>query len=747
MRRASALSVATAGLLLAAAVGTEVRGDAEARLRALSAKLGQGKPLMRIGLEAAHRIEIASAKAFRVVDLETGSAAWKPSFEGVLNVVAEGGPRGEVQRIFRVQVGAFSSRDAAERERQRLASATGAPGVVHHDPDRGTWRVRIGRAKQRVSLAPLVEQLRRAGVSGPWIAEEPEREYTGVTLRLVDESYDSAATGKGRLAVVPARGAKIEVNGTSYRGLIEVRVNAFGMVRPINWIELETYLLGVVPAELGPEVWPEIEALQAQAVAARTYAWRNKGQFGDEGFDLCATPRCQVYSGADAEHPLSDRAVTATRGQILTWNDQPIVALYTATCGGHTEDGGEMFPEHAEPYLKGVPCRAENDALATLRATVQGRAIEPVLDETSAEITRDWALLQVAGVLAPTSRGESLKNALSPDVLRAWTRGLARLTGLGEPSGAARPVSSLGQAAAALLADLGWDGRAEVLLSGEDLPALLRDPEAVALPEDQRRALAYLVWTEGLRPFPDGAFHVARVPSVARLLPALARVGETYEAFGLREAVVSGVGASSVRMVQGKGEIRLPLARQPWLFGLTGGKRVPARRLEIWPGDRVRFRTDPSGAIDFLELQPPVKGASDDRSAAVYSWQLRKTRRQLEAAINRRLSVGRLRDLKVVRRGVSGRVVELEVVGTNGSEVVRGFDVRRLLELREILTVIEIQRDPDGEIRAVVFAGKGWGHGVGLCQVGAYGMALRGSSYREILSHYYRGSRLKNLTP
>jgi len=142
-----------------------------------------------------------------------------------------------------------------------------------------------------------------------------------------------------------------------------------------------------------------------------------------------------------------------------------------------------------------------------------------------------------------------------------------------------------------------------------------------------------------------------------------------------------------------------------------------------------------------------VKGSSDDRTAKVYSWEVRKSRNELEAAVNRRVSVGRLKQLDVVRRGVSGRIVELRVVGSRGETVVRGFDVRRLLELRESLLVIEPQRNAKGELEAVVFAGKGWGHGVGLCQVGAYGMALRGATYREILTHYYTGTQVERLRP
>ncbi len=307
-------------------------------------------------------------------------------------------------------------------------------------------------------------------------------------------------------------------------------------------------------------------------------------------------------------------------------------------------------------------------------------------------------------------------------------------------------IRNLGDAAEMLLADLGWAERAELLIDTPDLPALLRDPEVDHLPESQQRALAYLAWVERLQPFADGKLGAGRIPDGARFLPALTHMGETYRAFGLREATVAGMGANSLRLFQRKNEIRLPFADKPMLFARTSGVPVAVSRLEIWPGDRVRFRTDAAGKIDFLQIDPPVKGASDDRSAAVYSWSVRKTRRQLEATVNRRISVGKIEDIRVVRRGVSGRIVELVVVGSKATETVRGFSIRNILDLREILAVVEIQRDAKGEIEAVVFAGKGWGHGVGLCQVGAYGMAVRGAGYREILAHYYRGAELTKLS-
>lgn len=745
---ASRRQVAVLALALLCLAAPASRGgvDTDENLRKLAAAAGQGRPVMRIGLATGPHVRVSSRAAYRILDPRDGSAIWRPGFDDEVNFVAEGGPSGEIASVYRVQTGAFGTREAAEAELQRLSRGVGVPGVVRHNPDRGNWRVRIGAAAKRLDLNPLMARLRDLGLGDLWIAEEPAQEVSGVELRLVDSSFDSYASGTTRLVVVPGK-QRVEIDGKPYRGIVEIRVTAFGTLRAVNWVELDKYLLGVVPAELGPEVWPELEALKAQAVAARTYAWRNRGQFDEEGFDICDQPRCQVYKGASAEHPLSDRAVWATRREVLTWQDRPIVALYSATCGGHTEDGAEIFAEHAEPYLKGVPCRAENDAMTSLRGTVRGAATRPAHDETGSDVTRDWTLLRAVGVMGatePADRGE-IDTAVDAERLRGWTRRLARLCGIPAPADPPRQIGDLGQAASALLADMGWAERAEVLLSDPDLEALLRDASTGSLPRTQRRSLAYLAWIEALQPFSNGSFEVERVPSGARLVPALARIGEAYHAFGLRSAVVAGMGRKSIRFVQGKGEIRLPLASAPFLFGLTGGKPVAVEKLELWPGDRVGFRTDAAGAVDFLELQPPVKGASDDRSAAVYAWTERKTRRQLEAAINLRVSVGRLKDLQVVRRGISGRVVELRVVGSQASTIVRGFDVRRLLDLRDILTVIEIQRDEAGELVAAVFSGKGWGHGVGLCQVGAYGMALRGADYREILGHYYRDTALRKI--
>ena len=97
--------------------------------------------------------------------------------------------------------------------------------------------------------------------------------------------------------MAPAGNSSVRVQGKRYRGRILVYLNDRGALNLINELPIEEYLRGVVPSEMGPELYNQLEALKAQAVAARTYTLRNLGEFAREGYDICATPRCQVYGG------------------------------------------------------------------------------------------------------------------------------------------------------------------------------------------------------------------------------------------------------------------------------------------------------------------------------------------------------------------------------------------------------------------------------------------------------------------
>jgi stage II sporulation protein D len=94
------------------------------------------------------------------------------------------------------------------------------------------------------------------------------------------------------------------------------------------------------------------EAVKAQAVAARTYTYRKMMERDNESYDLMATVADQVYGGAGAEDTGSDRAVDDTRGLVLTWENEPIVAYYHSTCGGSTASPEDVWGKQAAPYLR-----------------------------------------------------------------------------------------------------------------------------------------------------------------------------------------------------------------------------------------------------------------------------------------------------------------------------------------------------------------------------------------------------------
>ena len=133
-----------------------------------------------------------------------------------------------------------------------------------------------------------------------------------------------------------------------YRGRLQFLVRR-GQVQVINHLGIETYLASVVGSEM-PHRWP-LPALQAQAVAARTYALRQRGKAGD--FDVKATVSSQVYRGVESETPSTIEAVESTRSLVLVHAGRLINAVFHSSSGGATEPSGEVWRNQL-PYLVSV---------------------------------------------------------------------------------------------------------------------------------------------------------------------------------------------------------------------------------------------------------------------------------------------------------------------------------------------------------------------------------------------------------
>ncbi len=142
---------------------------------------------------------------------------------------------------------------------------------------------------------------------------------------------------------------------------------------------------------------------------------------------------------------------------------------------------------------------------------------------------------------------------------------------------------------------------------------------------------------------------------------------------------------------------------------------------------------------------PYLKGGAkcSDESSPFYSWETRTAGSKIEASLNRNASFGRLKKLTTTKRGVSGRIVEMKFEGTKGETILRANEIRNVLGVRSnLITGFKPLRDKGGHVRELQMTGRGWGHGVGLCQFGAVNLANRGRSYEDILDHYYSDIRV-----
>lgn len=212
----------------------------------------------------------------------------------------------------------------------------------------------------------------------------------GTDLRVGGALSWSPAAGESLTFSAAAPDGFVRWAGRDYRGSVTVSVGRNGLTL-VNRLGLESYLAGVVSAEMGKRDSSEIEALLAQAVVSRTYAVRNRGRWAALGFDFYGSVVDQVYGGVAAETPLAWRAINGTAGQVITWQGAAIDAFFFSTCGGKTASGTEVFAGADRPYLVSIddvdPSGAAYCRISPRfdwRAEWSGEALRDVLRETVA---------------------------------------------------------------------------------------------------------------------------------------------------------------------------------------------------------------------------------------------------------------------------------------------------------------------------------------------------------------------------
>ena len=152
-------------------------------------------------------------------------------------------------------------------------------------------------------------------------------------------------------------GTFVTYEGKRYRGELIITPSDNGLM-VVNRLGVESYLRGVVPLEIGDRKPGDDAAVQAQAVAARSYTYIHMADAGHHGFDMYGSIQDQVYGGVDAEKPMSDDAVTTTNGMVVRYAGRIINTPYSSTCGGSTAAVSEVWwRQPDQPYLRPVSDR------------------------------------------------------------------------------------------------------------------------------------------------------------------------------------------------------------------------------------------------------------------------------------------------------------------------------------------------------------------------------------------------------
>jgi peptidoglycan hydrolase-like amidase len=485
----------------------------------------------------------------------------------------------------------------------------------------------------------------------------------------------------GRFLILPAgtrvqiqphsssKTGRLQVGERTYRGAIEIFANSRNTLTAVNELPLEQYLLGVVPNELSPATFGQIEALKAQAVAARTYAIKNMGQYRREGYDVCDTDACQVYMGAGTEDALTSQAVEETRGLVALYDNKPINALYTSTCGGRTESAENIFDEKT-PYLVSTFCEYKHPDPKPFAST---RSIPDYKQ----------AVLTIAGV----SNFTDLRHFLG-------------LPGMGEP--ASMELSSLA--------------------------AYLRQN-----------------FYPNVKPVNDADFLIEQgilsgggpfsIPDV------LFRLIDRKGAFEWQQGVLTAWDGQTMRLTVNNQPADFQLSPDALIFSRVGDDRTATKEGAWIGGELFDFRAV-NGVIQMAVYRRNFAEASADRYSRLAVWQTHKTRQELDTAF-RSLNLGQTQGIRVVERGPSERPISTEIIGSRTRTAVRALRLRTLLGLRDSLFYFDEERNAKGDLIGISFFGRGWGHGVGMCQVGAFGMALDGATFEQILKKYYHGIEIK----
>ena len=309
------------------------------------------------GLESSPPLKLRSAGLDSLVLRDAAGVDWSgSSFQLNWRRV----PLAQPLTLARQVAGPFASFESAERASQRWR-AFGVPAEVAYPKEWEVWAPAGAPAPEALKTYRWSRQL-------------------NATLEPVLETADGPIVLKGPLKLEAADGLRWK--GGVFQGPFRLQRDAYESWTLVEQVPVDRYLEGVVPHEIG--AGSPTNALQAQTVLARTWALANSHRFRIDGYHLCSDTQCQVYSDPRQAGSAVRQAIAATSGQLLSWERQPISAVYHASNGGVMAAGPEAWSMDPQPYLRaeadgdeswrrrhGLPLKAR-DAVAALLADGEG---------------------------------------------------------------------------------------------------------------------------------------------------------------------------------------------------------------------------------------------------------------------------------------------------------------------------------------------------------------------------------------
>lgn len=237
------------------------------------------------------------------------------------------------------------------------------------------------------ALKHLDQMAGQYGLATPELYEEVVRRPDG-RVRVRCLGVDSSMEFPGMVVVSPSAGKFIRIRDVafhklynenkredrSYRGSMIFTADRNGMLAAVNSVDAETLLKGLVPSEIFTD--SPMEALKAQAVVARGELFAKLGnRHTADPYMVCADVHCQAYRGMERENQRTSEAVEQTAGMMAFYKDELVDSVYSSSCGGHSETGGNVWQGSNHEYLAGVP-----DSPTPTRAYAKGVTEESARD-------------------------------------------------------------------------------------------------------------------------------------------------------------------------------------------------------------------------------------------------------------------------------------------------------------------------------------------------------------------------------